>query len=95
MTEKAIYEMTPEELIKNKDQLLENYASFMKEYRGIEITLLLETDFKAEGCTNEKQRTAFINKAMDVHKHTRQVYENHIDILNDLLKLRMMEVKSE
>ena len=92
-TPKPIYEMNPLELIQNKDQLLETYAGFMKEYRELESTLLLETDFKAEGCTNEKQRTAFINKSLDVHKHTRQVYENQIDILNDLIKLRMMEVK--
>jgi len=92
---KPIYEMTVLELIKNKDQLLFDYMTFMKYYRKKEADLLLNTDFKAEGCTNEKQRTAYVNVKMDVCKMSKQAYENNIDIVNDILRLRMKEVKPE
>ena len=57
-----------------------------------ETAILLNTDFKAEGCTNEKQRTAYINdklrekkEELDWLKYDLTVYENDIEILNDLL----------
>ena len=94
-TDKEIFKMDALDLIRVKDELVLDYNDFMEEYREKEAKLLLETDFKAEGCTNEKQRTAFINQKMRIQKTVRQSYEHSIDIVNDLLRLRMKEVKSE
>ena len=94
-TDKEIFKMTAFDLIRTKDQLVLDYNDFMEEYRETEAKLLLETDFKAEGCTNEKQRTAYINQKMATEKAVRQSYEHSIDIINDLLRLRMQEVKTK
>ena len=57
-----------------------------------ETALLLNTDFKAEGCTNEKQRSAYINdklrekrEELDWLKYDLTILENDIEILNDLI----------
>lgn len=57
-----------------------------------ETALLLNTDFKAEGLTNEKQRTAYINNKLrekkeeiDWLKYDLTILENDVTILNDLL----------
>ena len=57
-----------------------------------ETALLLNTDFKAEGCTNEKQRSAYVNdklrekkEELDWLKYDLSVLENDIIILNDLI----------
>ena len=57
-----------------------------------ETAILLNTDFKAEGCTNEKQRTAYINdklrekkEELDWLKYDLTILENDIEILNDLI----------
>ena len=57
-----------------------------------ETAILLNTDFKAEGLTNEKQRTAYINdklrpkkEEIDWLKHDLTILENDINILNDLI----------
>ena len=57
-----------------------------------ETALLLNTDFKAEGCTNEKQRSAYVNdklrekrEELDWLKYDLTVLENDIIILNDLI----------
>lgn len=87
--------MTIEELIQNKDSLLMDYTSFMTTYRKKETKLLLETDFKEKGCTNEKQRTAYVTQQMLQLKEARQSYENSIDIINELIRLRHKEVNYE
>ena len=92
-TDKEVFQMNALDLIRTKDELVLDYNDFMEEYREKEAKLLLETDFKAEGCTNEKQRTAFVNQKMAVEKTARQSYEHSIDVLNDLIRLRMQEVK--
>lgn len=57
-----------------------------------ETSLLLNTDFKAEGCTNEKQRSAYVNdklrekkEELDWLKYDLTILENDIEILNDLI----------
>ena len=92
-TDKEVFKMDALDLIRTKDELVLDYNEFMEEYRETEAKLLLETDFKAEGCTNEKQRTAYVNQQMATDKAVRQSYEHSIDIINDLLRLRMKEVK--
>ena len=58
-----------------------------------ETAILLNTDFKAEGCTNEKQRTAYINdklrqkkEELDWLKYDLTLLEDDVEIINDLLK---------
>ena len=91
-TDKEIFKMNAEDLIKTKDQLVLDYNEFMEEYREKESKLYLETDFKELKLTNEKMRNAYINTEMKVEKTVRQSYEHSIDIVNDLLRLRMKEV---
>jgi len=91
-TDKEIFKMNAEDLIRTKDQLVLDYNDFMEEYREKESKIYLETDFKELKLTNEKMRTAYINKEMRIEKNVRQSYEHSIDIVNDLLRLRMKEV---
>ena len=58
-----------------------------------ETAILLNTDFKAEGCTNEKQRSAYINdklrelkEELDWLKYDLTILEDDVEIINDLLK---------
>lgn len=94
-TDKEVFQMNALDLIRTKDELVLDYNEFMEEYREKEAKLLLETDFKEMKLTNEKMRTAYINQEMAVEKTARQSYEHSIDVLNDLIRLRMQEVKSE
>ena len=85
--------MNAEELIHNKDlvgfRLKELEIKLMKK----ETVILLNTDFKAEGCTNEKQRTAYVNNQTIELKEQIKAHKHSLEIVNDLLKLRLMEVK--
>ena len=92
-TDKEVFQMNALDLIRTKDELVLDYNEFMEEYREKEAKLLLETDFKELKLTNEKMRTAYINQEMAVEKTARQSYEHSIDVLNDLIRLRMQEVK--
>ena len=94
-SDKEVFEMDALDLIRTKDELVLDYNEFMEEYREKEAKLLLETDFKELKLTNEKMRTAYINQAMSTDKAVRQSYEHSIDILNDLIKLRMKEVNQQ
>ena len=94
-TDKEVFQMNALDLIRTKDELVLDYNDFMEEYREKEAKLLLETDFKELKLTNEKMRTAYINQEMAVEKTARQSYEHSIDVLNDLIRLRMKEVKKE
>ena len=94
-TDKEVFQMNALDLIRTKDELVLDYNEFMEEYREKEAKLLLETDFKEMKLTNEKMRTAYINQEMAVEKTARQSYEHSIDVLNDLIRLRMQEVKNE
>ena len=94
-TDKEVFQMNALDLIRTKDELVLDYNDFMEEYREKEAKLLLETDFKELKLTNEKMRTAYINQEMAVEKTARQSYEHSIDVLNDLIRLRMKEVKPE
>ena len=58
-----------------------------------EHKLLLTTDFKAEGLTNEKMRNAFISEelfdekvALDWAKYDLFVFENELSVINDLIQ---------
>ena len=91
----CIYDMTAEELIQNKDYCLTELTIAQKDLMKKENELLLNTDFKAEGCTNEKQRTAYVNQKVTAEKAKVDGYKNSLAIINDLLKLRLMEMNQE
>lgn len=92
---KCLFDYNAEELIRNKDivqlRLRELEIRLLKE----ESRLYLTTDFKAEGCTNERMRKAFVdNETIDL-KEAIKAHKHSLEIVNDLIKLRMQEVKSE
>jgi len=87
--------MSAEELIQNKDYCLTELTLAQNDLMKKENELLLNTDFKAEGCTNEKQRTAYITERVTTEKARVDGYKNSLTILNDLLKLRLMEMNQE
>ena len=91
----CIYDMTCEELIQNKDYCLTELTLAQNDLMKKENELLLNTDFKAEGCTNEKQRTAYVQERVTTEKARVDGYKNSLTILNDLLKLRLMEMNQE
>ena len=94
-TDKEVFKMNALDLIRTKDEIVMDYNEFMEDYREKESKLLLETDFKELKLTNEKMRTAYINQEMSTEKAVRQSYEHSIDVLNDLIRLRLLEVKTE
>ena len=96
MTEqKCLFDYNAEELIRNKDivpfRLRELEIKLLKEESGLYLT----TDFKAEGCTNERMRKAFVdNKTVEL-KEAIKAHKHSLEIVNDLIRLRMQEVKKE
>ena len=61
-------------------------------YKYEETLLLLETDFKEKGLTNEKMRNAFITKTLieskkeiEWLKYDLNVLENELSVINDLI----------
>ena len=89
--DKEVFRMDTLALLMCKDSLVLDYNDFMEEYRETEAKLLLETDFKELKLTNDKMRTAYINQQMSTEKAVRQSYEHSINIVNDLIRLRMKE----
>lgn len=105
---KCIFDFNAEELIQLKDMTLntveEKYFNLLAKERDLKNTenkLWLSTDFKAEGCTNDTMRRAFVSHEVtdlkfkvDQAKYELKQQENIIVIINDLLALRMQEVKN-
>lgn len=105
----CIYDMEAKDLIQLKEMRLRElrsvyYKLLMKEreIKNGENNVLLKTDFKSLGLTNEKQRTAYVQEASAKDRfeldHLRYEYKQQEDdlvILNDLIKLRLQEVKTE
>ena len=63
------------------------------DYKRKEAEILLTTDFKELKLTNEKMRQAYINKQLLPLKESIELHKNSLNIVNDLIKLRMQEVK--
>ena len=91
----CIYDMTAEELIQNKDYCLTELTLAQNDLMKKENELLLNTDFKELKLTNEKMRTAYINEQCIAEKNRVNGYKNSLAIINDLLKLRLMEMNQE
>ena len=87
------------------DELRSKYYDLITKEREIkngENNVLLNTDFKSLGLTNEKQRNAYVQQAsskerfqLDQLRYELKLQEDDLEILNDLIKLRLQEVKTE
>ena len=103
------YDMDALQLIQLKEmrltELRSKYYDLITKEREIkngENNVLLKTDFKSLGLTNEKQRTAYVQDVsakdrfqLDQLRYELKLQEDDLEILNDLIKLRLMEVKTE
>ena len=105
----CIFNATVEQLIQLKDmrykELESKYFEILsceRELKDIENTLYLETNFKELGLTNEKMRNAYVQDQtlehrfkLDMAKYELKQQEHALIILNDLIQLRLQEVKKE
>ena len=88
---KCLFTYNAEQLIRNKDIVLLRLRQLEIDLLKKESELLLTTDFKAEGLTNEKQRTAYVNQKTIDLKEAIKAHKHSLEIVNDLLKLRLQE----
>ena len=92
MTEqKCLFNYNAEQLIRNKDIVLLRLRQLEIDLLKKEADILLNTDFKEKGCTNEKQRTAYVNTQTIDLKESIKAHKHSLEIVNDLLKLRLQE----
>lgn len=90
---KCLFDYNAEELIRNKDIVQLRLTELEIEYKKQEAELLLNTDFKELKLTNEKMRTAYVTNALIDLKESIELHKNSLNIVNDLIKLRLQEVK--
>ena len=90
---KCLFDYDAEELIRNKDIVQLRLHEFEMDYKKQEAELLLTTDFKELGLTNEKMRNAYITKELLYLKGSIDLHKNSLNIINDLLKLRLTELQ--
>lgn len=88
---KCLFNYNAEELIRNKDIVLLRLRQLELDLLKKEADILLNTDFKEKGCTNEKQRTAYVNTQCFDLKESIKAHKHSLEIVNDLLKLRLQE----
>lgn len=97
-----LFKMTPKELVEaklytyQKMRIKQEKIINLKQLINLEESkLLLETDFKEKGLTNEKQRTAYINNELKAKK--RQLdwlkldyakFTDDLALIDDLLKIQ-------
>ena len=101
--------MNPEQIIRFKEnkqlQVNNTYLKLLdkeRELKNVENSLWLMTDFKAHGLTNDTMRRAFVSNEthklrfeIDQLRYELKQHESDLIIINDLLALRMQEVKKE
>lgn len=92
---KCLFDYNAEELIRNKDIVQFRLTELEIEYKKQEAELLLNTDFKGLKLTNEKMRQAYVTNALIDLKQSIELHKNSLNIVNDLIKLRLQEVKTE
>ena len=85
---KCLYDYNPIELIQNKDIVLFRLRELEIQLMKKETELLLTTDFKELGLTNEKQRTAYVNRETVDLKEAIKAHKHSITIIDDLLKIK-------
>ena len=105
----VIFEFGMKKLIKSKSNaLIElrhlelNLIHAKHELAFKERDLLLNTDFKDLGLTNEKMRNAFVNEQLsgdiikiDTIKHSIASKKDDIEVVNDLIKFNELLMKGE
>ena len=91
MTEKCLFDYNAEELIRNKDIVQLRLTELEIDYKRKEAELLLTTDFKELGYTNEKMKTAYVTTQLIDLKESIELHKNSLNIVNDLIKLRMQQ----
>ena len=92
---KCLFDYNAEELIRNKDLVQFRLTELEIDYKKKEAKILLETDFKELKLTNDKMRTAYVDSQLMDLKEAIKLHKNSLNIVNDLIKLRMQEVKTE
>ena len=92
---KCLFDYDVLELIRNKDIVQYRLTELEIEYKKQEAEILLNTDFKELKLTNEKMRTAYVNNQLIDLKEAIEQHKNSLNIVNDLIKLRLQEVKPE
>ena len=92
---KCLFDYNIMELIRNKDIVQYRLTQKEIEYKKQEAELLLNTDFKELGLTNEKMRNAYVTNALIDLKESIELHKNSLNIVNDLIKIKLMEVKQE
>ena len=92
---KTLFEYDILELIRNKDIVQYRLTQYEIQYTKEEAEILLNTDFKELGLTNEKMRQAYINKQLLPLKESIELHKNSLNIVNDLIKLRTKEEVTE
>ena len=85
MTKKCLFDYNAEELIRNKDIVQFRLHEFERDYKMQEAELLLNTDFKELGLTNEKMRNAYITNELIDLKGSIELHKNSLNIINDLI----------
>ena len=89
--EKCLFDYDILELIRNKDMVQYRLTELEIEYKKQEAELLLNTDFKELGLTNEKMRTAYVTNSLIDLKESIELHKNSLNIVNDLIKIRLQE----
>ena len=106
---RSLFTLSHEQLIGVKEEIQGKIESKYFELlttesdlKNVENSLWLKTDFKSQGLTNDSLRKAFVSDQthdirfkIDMAKYELKQLENHIVIINDLIKLRLQEVKQE
>ena len=88
---KCLFDYNAEELIRNKDIVQLRLTELEIEYKKQEAELLLNTDFKELGLTNEKMRTVYVTNSLIDLKESIELHKNSLNIVNDLIRLRMSQ----
>ena len=89
LMKKCLFDYDVEELIRNKDVVQFRLTELEIEYKRQEAELLLNTDFKELKLTNDKMRTAYVTNALIDLKESIELPKNSLNIVHDLIKLRM------
>ena len=104
---RSLFTLTHEQLIVVKEEIQGKIESKYfelitteSELKNVENSLWLNTDFKAQGLTNDSLRRAFVSDntskirfKIDMAKYELKQLENHIVIINDLIRLRTEEAR--
>lgn len=90
---KCLFDYDALELIKNKDIVQLRLTELEIDYKKKEAELFLTTDFKELKLTNDKMRTAYVDSQLIHLKEAIKLHKNSLNIVNDLIKLRLTEIE--